>query len=88
MAVGAIGTEFIGLVPPSQTMRRLAPREWLRSYVEPEPVEIEFLDGADRHWNRRIQVVSVNGVNGLLFPHARQVLRIQRKRRRLGTTKW
>jgi hypothetical protein len=45
-------TEFIGLVPPSQTIRRPAPREWLRSYVEPEPVEIEFLDSAGRHWNR------------------------------------
>ncbi|WP_405582177.1 hypothetical protein [Streptomyces sp. NBC_01190] len=45
-------TEFIGLVPPSQTIRRPAPHEWLRSYVEPEPVEIEFLDSAGRHWNR------------------------------------
>lgn len=45
-------TEFIGLVPPSQTVRRPAPRDWLRSYVEPEPVEIEFLDSAGRHWNR------------------------------------
>jgi predicted transposase YbfD/YdcC len=41
--------------------------------------------GHGREEQRRIQVVSVNG---LLFPHARQVLRIQRKRRRLGATKW
>lgn len=45
-------TEFIGLVPPGQTVRRPAPRDWLRSYVEPEPVEIEFLDSAGRQWNR------------------------------------
>lgn len=45
-------TEFIGLVPPSQTVRRPAPREWLRSYVGPEPIEIEFLDSAGHHWNR------------------------------------
>ncbi|WP_328582201.1 hypothetical protein [Streptomyces sp. NBC_00370] len=45
-------TEFIGLVPPGQTVRRPAPSEWLRSYVEPEPVEIEFLDSAGCHWNR------------------------------------
>lgn len=45
-------TEFIGLVPPSQTVRRPAPREWLRSYGEPEPMEIEFLDSAGLHWNR------------------------------------
>lgn len=45
-------TEFIGLVPPSQTVRRAAPREWLRSYVEPEPVEIGFLDSAGHQWSR------------------------------------
>lgn len=27
-------------------------------------------------------------VNGLLFPHARQVVRIHRKRRRIGVKKW
>src|SRR4051794_1753563 len=36
--------EFIGLVPPGQTVQRPAPREWLRTYYSPEPVEIEFLD--------------------------------------------
>jgi predicted transposase YbfD/YdcC len=41
--------------------------------------------GHGREEQRRIQVVSVDG---LLFPHARQVLRIQRKRRRLGAKKW
>lgn len=45
-------TEFIGLVPPGQTVRRPAPHDWLRSYVEPEPVEVGFLDSAGRQWGR------------------------------------
>ena len=45
-------TEFIGLVPPGQTIRRAAPREWISSYVEPEPVEIEFLDSSGHQWRR------------------------------------
>jgi hypothetical protein len=45
-------SEFIGLVPPGQTIRRPAPAEWLRSYVEPEPVQIEFLDSAGYRWTR------------------------------------
>lgn len=44
--------EFVGLVPPGQTIRRPAPAEWLRSYVEPEPVQIEFLDSAGHRWTR------------------------------------
>jgi hypothetical protein len=44
--------EFIGLVPPGQTIRRRASAEWLRSYIEPEPVPIEFLDSAGRRWSR------------------------------------
>jgi hypothetical protein len=44
--------EFIGLVPPGQTIRRPAPPEWMRSYVEPEPIEIEFLDSAGCRWTR------------------------------------
>lgn len=44
--------EFVGLVPPGQTVRRPAPSEWLRTYVEPEPVQIEFLDSAGRRWIR------------------------------------
>nr|BFE65910.1 hypothetical protein GCM10020063_104360 [Dactylosporangium thailandense] len=47
--------EFVGLVPPGQTVRRLAPASWLRSYVDPEPVEIEFLDSAGRRWVRNEQ---------------------------------
>ena len=43
---------FIGLIPPGQTVRRPAPPEWQRSYVEPEPVPIEFLDSAGRRWLR------------------------------------
>ena len=46
------GAEFVGLVPPGQTIRRPAPQEWLRTHVEPEPVEIEFLDSAGRRWSR------------------------------------
>jgi predicted transposase YbfD/YdcC len=41
--------------------------------------------GHGREEQRRVQVVSVNN---LLFPHAHQVLRIERKRRRLGAKKW
>jgi hypothetical protein len=45
-------SEFVGLVPPGQTIHRPAPPEWLRSYVDPEPVQIEFLDSAGRRWTR------------------------------------
>ena len=47
-----VGAEFVGLVPPGQTVTRPAPADWLRSYVEPEPVQIEFLDSAGRRWSR------------------------------------
>ncbi|BCJ50425.1 hypothetical protein Asp14428_19000 [Actinoplanes sp. NBRC 14428] len=46
------GSEFIGLVPPGRTVQRTAPSDWLRTYVEPEPVQIEFLDSAGRRWSR------------------------------------
>ncbi|MFC7535539.1 hypothetical protein [Actinoplanes sp. GCM10030250] len=46
------GSEFVGLVPPGQTIQKPAPADWLRTYVEPEPVEIEFLDSAGRRWSR------------------------------------
>jgi hypothetical protein len=45
-------TEFVGLVPPGQTIRRSAPADWLTSYVEPEPVQIEFSDSAGHRWIR------------------------------------
>ncbi|MFC3738839.1 hypothetical protein [Paractinoplanes deccanensis] len=45
-------SEFVGLVPPGRTVQRPAPAEWLRSYIEPEPVQIEFLDSAGRRWSR------------------------------------
>ena len=45
-------SEFVGLVPPGQTIQRPAPTDWLRSYVDPEPVQIEFLDSAGRRWSR------------------------------------
>jgi hypothetical protein len=47
--------EFIGLVPPGQTIQRPAPREWLATYYAPEPVEIEFLDSSGRQWARNEQ---------------------------------
>jgi hypothetical protein len=54
--------EFVGLVPPGQTIRRAAPPDWLRTYVEPEPVQIEFLDSAGRRWTRDEQG-ALNRVN-------------------------
>ncbi|MGW2207715.1 ISAs1 family transposase [Streptomyces sp. NPDC001774] len=41
--------------------------------------------GHGRHEQRHVQVVTVDG---LLFPHAAQVLRIRRKRRLYGAKKW
>lgn len=41
--------------------------------------------GHGREEIRELQVVSVNG---LLFPHARQVVRIRRRSRPLGAKKW
>lgn len=41
--------------------------------------------GDGREEVREVQVVSVNG---LLFPHAKQVVRIRRRRRRFGAKKW
>ena len=55
-------TEFIGLVPPGQTIRRLAPHDWLASYVGPEPIEIEFLDSAGWQWRRNEQGALVRAV--------------------------
>jgi hypothetical protein len=45
-------TEFVGLVPPGQTVRRAAPRDWMTSYAGPEPIIIEFLDSAGAQWRR------------------------------------
>jgi hypothetical protein len=55
-------TEFIGLVPPGQTIRRLAPHDWLASYVGPEPIEIEFFDSAGWQWRRNEQGALVRSV--------------------------
>jgi hypothetical protein len=44
--------EFIGLVPPGQTITRPAPRDWMKSYFTPEPVRITFLDSSGNHWAR------------------------------------
>jgi hypothetical protein len=54
---GTHEAEFIGLVPPGQTVQRPAPREWLKTYYSPEPVEIEFLDSGGRQWTRDEQGV-------------------------------
>ncbi|MEV4706617.1 hypothetical protein [Actinoplanes sp. NPDC049316] len=51
-AEGTENVEFVGLVPPGQTIRRPAPSDWLRTYRDPEPVEIEFQDSAGRRWRR------------------------------------
>lgn len=55
-----VEAEFIGLVPPGQTARRLAPKAWLKSYFSPEPIQIEFLDSGGRQWSRDEQGVLVN----------------------------
>jgi hypothetical protein len=47
--------EFIGLVPPGQTIMRAAPREWIKTYFTPEPVQIEFLDSSGNQWTRNEQ---------------------------------
>lgn len=47
--------EFIGLVPPGETVRRPAPKAWLKTYFAPEPVQIEFLDSSGRQWSRNEQ---------------------------------
>lgn len=44
--------EFIGLVPPGATVTRPTPREWLKTYFSPEPVQIEFLDSGGRQGTR------------------------------------
>jgi hypothetical protein len=66
--------EFIGLVPPGQTIQRPAPREWLDTYYAPEPVEIEFLDSSGRRWARDEQ--------GLITPAAQTVDEAPARRRR------
>jgi predicted transposase YbfD/YdcC len=40
------------------------------------------------HGRQEIREIQVLTVDDLLFPHARQVARIRRKRRRLGTRRW
>lgn len=44
--------EFIGLVPPGETIQRPAPAEWLRTYMSPEPVPVEFSDSRGQQWSR------------------------------------
>ncbi|MFI5955536.1 hypothetical protein [Cryptosporangium sp. NPDC051539] len=45
-------SQFIGLVPPGQTITHAAPLDWLSSYYSPEPIQIEFLDSAGWFWTR------------------------------------
>ncbi|GLY18009.1 hypothetical protein Kisp01_50230 [Kineosporia sp. NBRC 101677] len=44
--------EFIGLVPPRETVQRPAPKDWLKDYFAPEPVRVEFTDSRGRSWAR------------------------------------
>ncbi len=55
--------EFIGLIPPGQTVQRPAPREWLKTYYSPEPVEIEFLDSSGCQWTRDEQGILTSVAN-------------------------
>ena len=57
--------EFIGLVPPGQTVERRAPDEWLKTYISPEPVQIEFLDSSGWLWTRDEQ--------GFLFQYPERI---------------
>nr|WTB33817.1 ISAs1 family transposase [Streptomyces sp. NBC_00830]WTB35162.1 ISAs1 family transposase [Streptomyces sp. NBC_00830] len=45
-------------------------------------------DPRNAHGRREQRHVQIVTVNGLLFPHARQVLRITRKRRKAGVKRW
>jgi hypothetical protein len=69
---GADEAEFIGLVPPGQTIHRPAPREWLTTYYAPEPVEIEFLDSSGRQWTRNEQGLLVAAGDGDQAPARRR----------------
>lgn len=60
--------EFIGLVPPGQTVQRPAPKEWAVSYFSPEPIQIEFLDSSGQHWTRDEQGFLTNGEGGSNTP--------------------
>ncbi|WTW81470.1 ISAs1 family transposase [Streptomyces sp. NBC_00009] len=40
------------------------------------------------HGREEVRELQVVTVDGLLFPHARQVVRIRRRRRRIGTRTW
>ncbi|MGX4695068.1 ISAs1 family transposase [Streptomyces sp. JNUCC 63] len=51
-------------------------------------VPVIHRDDARGHGRREQRLVQVVTVDGLLFPHARQVLRIQRRRRLYGAKKW
>ena len=62
--------EFVGLVPPGQTVQRVAPREWLKAYLSPEPVQIEFLDSDGWHWSRDEQGFLIRSEERLTPPHA------------------
>jgi predicted transposase YbfD/YdcC len=52
--------------------------------------QIPVLDRVEGHGHGReeIRELQVASVNGLLFPHARQVVRIRRRQRPLGAKKW
>jgi len=85
---GTHEAEFIGLVPPGQTVQRPAPRDWLKTYYSPEPVEIEFLDSSGRPWTRDEQGVLTPATDvdhsGAALSPASRWLRPLRGQRRSG----
>ncbi len=92
---GAHEAEFIGLVPPGQTVQRPAPREWLKTYYSPEPVEIEFSDSSGCQWTRDEQgfltpVADADHSAAALSPGSRWLrpLRGRRRSRPSAGTGW
>jgi hypothetical protein len=65
-----VEAEFIGLVPPGQTVRRPVPKEWALSDFSPEPVEIEFLDSSGQQWARDEQGFLTSGDNRKATPNS------------------
>jgi hypothetical protein len=49
--------EFIGLVPPGQTITRPAPHAWIKTYLAPEPIQLTFNDSSGNQWIRDEQGV-------------------------------
>jgi hypothetical protein len=68
--------------PRSRWSPRGCWRFWLKSLIRAHR-------SAERgHGREEIRELRVASVNGLLFPHAQQVVRIRRRSRPLGAKKW